>query len=224
MGLLTKCTSSIQNFPLGFVCALGAGMLEKLDLLQGDQNGNEDTVSRYIAVENGSEHFAENYFLLAVPSSYLGTRGYPGKRRQDHLVAGLVAFGYHHHISIYHDIIKNELPGHFAKSLRNAFMFLVLQIPAFRVPGFTDSGFSCSWFYRFRLFVFLVLQIPAFRVPGFTDSGFSCSWFYRFRLFVFLVLQILAFRVPGFTDSGFSCSWFSRSSFRSPISRSLFYR
>ena len=46
-------------------------------------------------------------------------------------------------------------------------MFLVLQIPAFHVPGFTDSGFSCSWFYRFRLFVFLVLQIPAFRVPGF---------------------------------------------------------
>ena len=77
-------------------------------------------------------------------------------------------------------------------------MFLVLQIPAFRVPGFTDSGFSCSWFYRFRLFVFLVLQIPAFRVPGFTDSGFSCSWFYRFRFFVFLVLQIPAFRVPGF--------------------------
>ena len=78
------------------------------------------------------------------------------------------------------------------------FVFLVLQIPAFHVPGFTDSGFSCSWFYRFRLFVFLVLQIPAFRVPGFTDSGFSCSWFYRFRLFVFLVLQIPAFRVPGF--------------------------
>ena len=46
------------------------------------------------------------------------------------------------------------------------FMFLVLQIPAFHVPGFTDSGFSCSWFYRFRLFMFLVLQIPAFHVPG----------------------------------------------------------
>ena len=107
-------------------------------------------------------------------------------------------------------------------------MFLVLQIPAFHVPGFTDSGFSCSWFYRFRLFMFLVLQIPAFHVPGFTDSGFSCSWFYRFRLFMFLVLQIPAFHVPGFTDSGFSCSWFSRSSFRSlfrsPIPRFLFYR
>ena len=47
------------------------------------------------------------------------------------------------------------------------FMILVLQIPAFHVPGFTDSGFSCSWFYRFRLFMFLVLQIPAFHVPGF---------------------------------------------------------
>ena len=46
-------------------------------------------------------------------------------------------------------------------------MFLVLQIPAFHIPGFTDSGFSCSWFYRFRLFMFLVLQIPAFHVPGF---------------------------------------------------------
>ena len=128
-----KVHSFHPKFPLGFVCALGAGMLEKLDLLQEDQNGNADTVSRYIAVEGGSERFAENYFLLAVPSSYLGTRGYPGKRRQDHLVAGLVAFGYHHHISIYHDIIKNELLGHFAKSLRNAFMFLVLQIPAFHV-------------------------------------------------------------------------------------------
>ena len=78
------------------------------------------------------------------------------------------------------------------------FMFLILQIPAFHVPGFTDSGFSCSWFYRFRLFMFLVLQTPAFHVPGFTDSGFSCSWFYRFRLFMFLVLQIPAFHVPGF--------------------------
>ena len=68
------------------------------------------------------------------------------------------------------------------------FVFLVLQIPAFHVPGFTDSGFSCSWFYRFRLFMFLVLQIPAFHVPG----------FYRFRLFMFLVLQIPAFHVPCF--------------------------
>ena len=77
-------------------------------------------------------------------------------------------------------------------------MFRVLQIPAFCVPGFTDSGFSCSGFYRFRLLVFRVLQIPAFRVPGFTDSGFSCSGFYRFRLFMFPVLQIPAFYVPGF--------------------------
>ena len=74
----------------------------------------------------------------------------------------------------------------------------------------TDSGFSCSGFYRFRLFVFRVLQIPAFCVPGFTDSGFSCSGFYRFGFFVFRVLQIPAFRVPGFTDSGFSCSGFYR--------------
>ncbi len=78
------------------------------------------------------------------------------------------------------------------------FVSLVLQIPAFHVPGFTDSGFSCSGFYRFRLFVFRVLQIPAFHVPGFTDSGFSCSGFYRFRLFMFRVLQIPAFHVPGF--------------------------
>ena len=75
-------------------------------------------------------------------------------------------------------------------------MFLVLQIPAFHVPGFKNSGFSCSWFYRFRLFMFLVLQIPAFHVPGFTDSGFSCSWFSRSSFLVpfpdspFLVLQI----------------------------------
>ena len=78
-----------------------------------------------------------------------------------------------HWFSIYHDIIKNELLGYFAKSLRQAFMFLVLQIPGFHVPGFTDSGFSCSLFYRFQLFMFLVLQIPAFHVPGFADSGFS---------------------------------------------------
>ena len=72
----------------------------------------------------------------------------------------------------------------------------------------TDSGFSCSGFYRFRLFMFRVLQIPAFRVPGFTDFGFSCSGFYRFQLFMFRVLQIPAFHVPGFTDSGFSCPGF----------------
>ena len=35
-------------------------------------------------------------FFLAVPSS--PSRGNPGKRRQDHLVAGLAGFGYHHHI------------------------------------------------------------------------------------------------------------------------------
>ena len=86
-------------------------------------------------------------------------------------------------------------------------MFRVLQIPAFRVLGFTDSGFSCSGFYRFRLFVFRVLQIPAFRVPGFTDSGFSCSGFYRFRLFVFRVLQIPAFRVAGFTEVVLDCQF-----------------
>ena len=63
----------------------------------------------------------------------------------------------------------------------------------------TDSGFSCSLFYRFRLFMFLVLQIPTFHVPGFTDSGFSCSWFYRFRLFMF---RVFSFLVP-FPDSPF---------------------
>ncbi len=82
--------------------------------------------------------------------------------------------------------------------MRRLFLFRVLQIPAFRVPGFTDSGISCSGFYRFRLFVFRVLQIPAFLVPGFTDSAFSRSGFYRFRLFSFRVLQIPAFRVPAF--------------------------
>ena len=78
------------------------------------------------------------------------------------------------------------------------FMFLVLQIPAFHVPCFTDSGFSCSLFYRFRaVFMFLVLQIPrGFHVPCFTDSAFSCSLFYRFRVFMFLVLQIPRFHVP----------------------------
>ena len=93
---------------------------------------------------------------------------------------------------------QNELLSDCAKSLRNAFMFLVLQIPAFHVPGFTDSGFSCSWFYRFRLFMFLVLQIPAFHVPGFTDSGFHVP--------VFLVphsvpRSVPRFPVPCFTDS-----------------------
>ena len=66
------------------------------------------------------------------------------------------------------------------------------------VPCFTDSGFSCSLFYRFRIFMFLVLQIPRFHVPCFTDSAFSCSLFYRFRVFMFLVLQILRFHVPCF--------------------------
>ena len=67
-------------------------------------------------------------------------------------------------------------------------MFLFLQIPAFHVPGFTDSGFSCSWFYRFRLFMFLVLQIPAFHVPGFlVPRSVPCS--------------VPRFPVPCFTDS-----------------------
>ena len=77
-------------------------------------------------------------------------------------------------------------------------LYFDLQIPAFHVPCFTDSGFSCSWFYRFRLFMFWVLQIPAFHVPCFTYSGLSCSLFYRFRLFMFLILQIPASHVPGF--------------------------
>ena len=51
--------------------------------------------------------------------------------------------------------------------LLSYFIVLVLQIPAFHVPGFTDSSFSCSLFYRFRFFMFLVLQIPSFHVPGF---------------------------------------------------------
>ena len=66
-------------------------------------------------------------------------------------------------------------------------MFLVLQIPAFHVPGFTDSGFSCSWFYRFRLFIFLVLQIPAFHVPGFLVPR---PFLVPFPDSPFLVLQI----------------------------------
>ena len=78
------------------------------------------------------------------------------------------------------------------------FMFLVLQIPDFLVPSFTDSPFSRSLFYRFRVFMFLVLQIPRFHVPCFTDSAFSCSLFYRFRVFMFLVLQIPRFHVPCF--------------------------
>jgi hypothetical protein len=41
-------------------------------------------------------------------------------------------------------------------------MFLVLQLPAFPILGFTDSGFFHSWFHR----------IPAFLVPDFTDSVF----------------------------------------------------
>ncbi len=93
------------------------------------------------------------------------------------------------------------------------FAFLVLQTPAFRVPGFTDSRFSGSGFHRFRLFSFQVLQIPAFRVPGFTDSSFSWSGFYRFRLFIEILDLILGllflwvsrsvprFPVPCFTDS-----------------------
>ena len=59
------------------------------------------------------------------------------------------------------------LSGDILYTVESWFMFLVLQIPAFHVPAFTESGFSCSCFYRFRLFMFLVLQIPAFHVPGF---------------------------------------------------------
>ena len=51
------------------------------------------------------------------------------------------------------------------------FSFLVLQIPAFLIPGFTDFGFPHSRYNRFRLFSFQVLQIPAFLIPGFTDFG-----------------------------------------------------
>ena len=70
------------------------------------------------------------------------------------------------------------------------FVFRVLQIPAFRVSGFTDSGFSCSGFYRFRLFVFRVLLIPAFHVPGFLVP---CS----------VPRSVSRFPVPCFTDSHF---------------------
>ena len=63
-------------------------------------------------------------------------------------------------------------------------MFLVLQIPAFHVTCFTDSVFSCSLFYRFRLFAFLVLQIPAFHVPCFLVPH-----------------SVPRFPVPCFTDS-----------------------
>ena len=90
-----------------------------------------------------------------------------------------------------HTLLKYSTESGFLCSLFyrfRLFIFLVLQIPAFHVPGFTDSGYSCSGFCRFRLSMFLVLQIPAFYVPG----------FYRFRLFMFLVLQIPAFHVPSF--------------------------
>ena len=65
---------------------------------------------------------------------------------------------------------------------------LDLQIPAFLVPGFTDSGFSCSGFTD-----------SGFSCSGFTDSGFSCYGFYRFQLFVF---RVFSFLVP-FPDSPF---------------------
>ena len=45
-----KCNCSNQTFPPSYARALGAGMLEKLDLLQEDQNRTEDIVLRYIAV------------------------------------------------------------------------------------------------------------------------------------------------------------------------------
>ena len=102
-----------------------------------------------------------------------------------HLIVNFHIFVCGHWFTIYHDIIKNELLGDFTKSfnIRNAFMFLVLQIPAFHVPGFTDSGFSCSWFYRFRLFMFLVFSfLVPFLVP-FPDSPF-------------LVLQIATVAAP----------------------------
>ena len=83
------------------------------------------------------------------------------------------------------------------------FPFLLLQIPAFPIPAFTDSCFSHSCFYRFRLFPFLLLQIPAFPIPAFTDSGFSHSCFYRFRLFPFLLFLFpIPFPIP-FPDSPF---------------------
>ena len=46
------------------------------------------------------------------------------------------------------------------------------QIPAFHVPCFTDSAFSCSLFYRFRLFMQRVFSfLVPFLVP-FSDSPF----------------------------------------------------
>ena len=50
------------------------------------------------------------------------------------------------------------------------------------VPCFTDSGFSCSGFYRLWLFMLGILLIPAFDVGDFTDHGF-----FSFRVFSFLV-------------------------------------
>ena len=44
------------------------------------------------------------------------------------------------------------------------FMFLVLQIPAFHVTGFTDSGFSCSWFSR-SSFLSTIPRSLYFRYP-----------------------------------------------------------
>ena len=73
-------------------------MLEMLDLSREDQNGTEDTASKYIAAEGESEHFEEYYSSLIVPSFCLYIDENPDIRRQDHLVAGLVDSGYHHHI------------------------------------------------------------------------------------------------------------------------------
>ena len=160
------------------------------------------------------EHFIIGFYnrkqIIYIYTLYVFNTKKHDRLYSPHLIVNFHIFVSGHWFSIYHDIIKISYLAILLRAYEKLscswfyrfrlFVFLVLQIPAFRVPGFTDSGFSCSWFYRFRLFVFLVLQISAFRVPAFTDSGFSCSW----------VLQIPAFRVPGFTDSGFSCSWFYR--------------
>ena len=78
-----------------------------------------------------------------------------------------------------------------------------LQIPAFTIPCFTDSGFYNSVFYRFRVLQLRVLQIPAFTIPCLTDSGFYNSVFYRFRLLQFRVfISLIPFLIP-FLDSSF---------------------
>ena len=83
--------------------------------------------------------------------------------------------------------------------------FLVLEIAALLISGFTDCCISHSVLILQILasFPFRALQIPSFLIPGFTDCGFSHSGFHTFRRFPFRVLQIRLFSFRVFTDSAF---------------------